>query len=53
MLTSKKGLKALQIHRMMCFGSYSTAHYMCKRVRAGLANEDIRKDKDALVEHVR
>jgi transposase-like protein len=29
MLTSKKGISALQIHRMMGFGSYSTAHYMC------------------------
>ena len=43
MLTSKKGISALQIHRMMGFGSYSTAHYMCMRVRAGLANEDFRK----------
>lgn len=43
MLTSKKGISALQIHRMMGFGSYQTAHYMCMRVRAGLANEDFRK----------
>jgi len=28
---------------MMGFGSYSTAHYMCMRVRAGLAKEDFRK----------
>ena len=34
MLTSKKGISALQIHRMMGFGSYSTAHYMCHRVHA-------------------
>jgi len=43
MLTSKKGISALQIHRMMGFGSYSTAHYMCMRIRAGLAQEDFRK----------
>jgi transposase-like protein len=43
MLTSKKGVSALQIHRMMGFGSYKTAWYMCHRVRAGLANEEFRK----------
>ena len=34
MLTSKKGIAALQMHRMFGFGSYSTAHYMCHRIRA-------------------
>jgi len=43
MLTSKKGMSALQIHRMMGFGSYKTAWYMCTRIRAGLANEEFRK----------
>jgi len=43
MLTSKKGISALQIHRMMGFGSYRTAWSMCHRVRAGLANEEFRK----------
>jgi transposase-like protein/IS1 family transposase len=43
MLTSKKGIPALQIHRMMGFGSYSTAHYMCHRIRAGLADPNFRK----------
>jgi hypothetical protein len=43
MLTSKKGMSALQIFRLMGFGSYSTAWYMCHRVRAGLAQEDFRK----------
>jgi hypothetical protein len=43
MLTSKKGISALQIHRMMGFGSYRTAWFMCHRIRAGLANEDFRK----------
>src|SRR6266852_6203737 len=43
MLTSKKGMSALQIQRVMGFGSYETAHSMCHRVRAGLANEDFRQ----------
>ena len=43
MLTSKKGISALQVFRYMGFGSYNTAWYMCHRVRAGLANEDFRK----------
>lgn len=43
MLTSKKGISALQIHRMMGFGSYRTAWYMCHRIRAALANEDFQK----------
>ena len=43
MLTSKKGISALQVHRQMGFGSYKTAWYMCHRVRAGLANEEFRQ----------
>jgi IS1 family transposase/transposase-like protein len=43
MLTSKKGVSALQVQRVMGFGSYRTAWYMCHRVRAGLADEDFRK----------
>jgi transposase-like protein len=43
MLTSKKGISALQIHRMFGFGSYRTAHYMCHRIRAGLVNPNFRK----------
>lgn len=43
MLTSKKGVSALQVMRFMGFGSYKTAWYMCHRVRAGLANDDFRK----------
>jgi len=43
MLTSKKGISALQIHRMMGFGSYQTAHYMCNRIRAGLIDPEFRK----------
>lgn len=36
MLTSKKGVSALQVHRMLGFGSYRTAWYMCHRLRAAL-----------------
>jgi hypothetical protein len=43
MMTSKKGVSALQVQRVMGFGSYRTAWYMCHRVRAGLADEDFRK----------
>jgi len=43
MLTSKKGVSALQVMRYMGFGSYKTAWYMCHRVRAGLADEDFQK----------
>lgn len=43
MLTSKKGISALQVQRMMGFGSYRTAWYMCHRIRAALANEEFRQ----------
>jgi transposase-like protein len=43
MLTSKKGISALQIHRMIGTGSYRTAWYMCHRIRAGLHDKDFRK----------
>ncbi len=36
MLASKKGMSALQIMRYMGFGSYSTAHSMCHKIRAAL-----------------
>lgn len=36
MLASKKGMPALQIQRMMGFGSYETAHSMCHKIRAAL-----------------
>lgn len=42
MLTSKKGMSALQIFRYMGFGSYSTAWMMCHKVRVALM-EDIGK----------
>jgi IS1 family transposase len=43
MLTSKKGMSALQMQRMMGFGAYRTAHYMCHRIRAGLVDPEFRK----------
>jgi transposase-like protein len=43
MLTSKKGISARQLWRMMDFGSLKTAWYMAHRIRAALANEDFRK----------
>lgn len=43
MLTSKKGMSALQIHRMMGFGSYQTAWSMCHRIRAALIDKNFRK----------
>jgi transposase-like protein len=36
MLASKKGMSALQIQRMLGFGSYETAHSMCHKIRAAL-----------------
>lgn len=36
MLASKKGMSALQIQRVMGFGSYHTAHSMCHKIRAAL-----------------
>jgi IS1 family transposase len=50
MLTSKKGMSALQIMRYMGFGSYKTALYMCNRIRAGLSEH--RPDKLAGVVEV-
>ncbi|HLW90985.1 MAG TPA: IS1595 family transposase [Roseiarcus sp.] len=40
MLTSKKGVSALQVKRVMGFGSYETAWLMCHKIRFALA-EDI------------
>ena len=39
MVTRKKGISALQVHRMIGSGSYRTAWYMCKRIKAGLASD--------------
>ena len=43
MLTSKKGMSALQIYRFLGFGSYKTAWYMCHRIRAALIEKNMDK----------
>jgi transposase-like protein len=43
MLTSKKGVSALQIYRVMGFGSYNTAHLMCSKIRVALGNTEFRQ----------
>ncbi len=43
MLTSKKGMSALQIYRTLGMGSYRTAWHMCHRIRVGLQNGRFRK----------
>jgi hypothetical protein len=43
MLTSKEGISALQVYRMMGFGSYRTAWRIYHRVRGGLADKNFRK----------
>lgn len=43
MMTSKKGISALQVHRVIGTGSYRTAWYMCHRIRAGLQDREFRK----------
>ena len=42
-LTSKKGVAALEVHRVLGTGSYETAWSMCMRIRAGMADEGFRK----------
>lgn len=43
MLTSKKGMSALQVFRYMGFGSYKTAWGMCHKIRVALGNVEFRK----------
>jgi hypothetical protein len=43
MLTSKKGMSALQIMRYMGFGSYKTAWLMCHKIRTALMESDTDK----------
>jgi ISXO2 transposase-like protein/transposase-like zinc ribbon protein len=43
MLTSKKGMSALQITRYMGFGSYKTAWLMCHKVRTALVEKNMDK----------
>jgi transposase-like protein len=39
MFHSKKGMSALQIHRMLGTGSYETAWFMCHRIRAAMKGD--------------
>lgn len=43
MLTSKKGISAMQVMRYMGFGSYKTAWGMCHKVRIALGDMEFRK----------
>ena len=43
MLSSKKGISALQVQRMLGFGSYHTAWSMCHRIRVAMGKEHFRK----------
>ena len=43
MLSSKKGMSALQIMRMMRMGSYRTAWKMCHKIRVALGDVEFRK----------
>jgi transposase-like protein len=43
MLQSKKGMSALQIHRIIGSGSYETAWYMCHRLRAAMRDPNFRR----------
>jgi hypothetical protein len=43
MLTSKKGISALQIHRMVGTRTYESAFYMCHRLRAGMKDPDFKQ----------
>jgi transposase-like protein len=43
MMTSKKGISALQVHRMIGTGSYRSAWYMCHRLRAGMSDPQFRE----------
>jgi transposase-like protein len=43
MLTSKKGVSALQIHRLLGTGSYRSAWYMCMRLRAGMKDPEFKQ----------
>lgn len=43
MLTGKKGVAALEVQRVLGFGSYRTAHYMCHRIRAALVDPEFNK----------
>jgi transposase-like protein len=43
MVTSKKGISALQIHRLLGTGSYRSAWYMCMRLRAAMKDPEFKQ----------
>jgi transposase-like protein len=43
MLTSKKGVSALQVYRVMGFGSYRTALNMCNKIRVALGDNGFKQ----------
>src|SRR5689334_3104769 len=43
MLTSKKGISALQVKRVMGFGSYETAWSMCHKVRVAMQDKEFKQ----------
>jgi hypothetical protein len=43
MLTSKKGVSALQVKRYMGFGSYETAWAMCHKIRVALQDKEFKQ----------
>ena len=43
MLTSKKGVSALQVMRYMGFGSYKTAWLMCNKIRTALGHVEFKQ----------
>jgi transposase-like protein len=43
MVTSKKGISAMQVKRYMGFGSYETAWSMCHKIRIKMGDEDFRQ----------
>lgn len=46
MLTTKKAIGALQIKRVVGFGSYTTASYLCRRIRAPLQDQQFKELMD-------
>ena len=43
LMSAKKGMSALQIHRLIGSGSYQTTWYLVRRLRAGLADPEFRR----------
>jgi IS1 family transposase/transposase-like protein len=43
MLTSKKGVSALQVKRVLGFGSYETAWSMCHRIRVAMQDKEFKQ----------